>query len=321
MYFTILFLLISGISGQNVVWTDLPGPRTTTPYNPSACGNGGWNYNNNGGSNAYAYACIHHALMSDDMIRAAAYDGLSHDFLYGIAGGSGDSECGICYQIQLLAAEKVWKDDFPQLIIQVVNSGFDVMSGQLDIMVGAGGQGYFTAVNSDCGSNYCQGGPCAEGMFEGDFDAWTDAEYPNPNQCYSGGIKYFDSVDGVLEEKCRRLSGGKSELKDRILWDSCIRTNQAYLHQNFYGTNYLRVQCPEGLYRMTGLRRSDDEDYPHPDIRLPLTMTCGGSIEQGRTCVTTMHDGCVPSCAWPGKVSVDPAYPRVDRCDKENRVL
>jgi hypothetical protein len=111
--------------------------------------------------------------MSDDMIGAAEHDGLSNDFLYGIAGGSGDSECGVCYQIQLLAAEKVWKDDFPRLIIQVVNSGFDVMPGQLDIMVGAGGQGYFTAVNGDCDTHYCQGGPCAEGMFEGDFDAFA----------------------------------------------------------------------------------------------------------------------------------------------------
>jgi hypothetical protein len=159
-------------------------------------------------------------------------------------------------------------------------------------------------------------------MFGGDFEAWTDAEFPDPNKCYSGGIKYFEGA-GTLEEKCRRLSGGSETLKDRILWDSCIRSNRAYLHQNFYGTQYLRVQCPESLYRLTGLRRNNDEEdnLPYPHIEQQLPLTCGGSREQGHTCITTMHDGCVPSCAWPGKVDVDPAYPRVDRCDHDNTIL
>ena len=309
------FLLSIGAGQENIMWTTLPGPRTSNPMNPSSCGNGGYGAD-------HAFACIHHALMSDDMIRAADHDGLSHNFLYGVAGGSSDNECGACYQVQALLAEKEWRDDFPQLVLQVVNSGFDVMSGQLDIMVGAGGQGYFTAVNADCQYNHCQGGPCAEGMFGGNFDAWTDAEYPDPNRCYSGGIKYFGTNDtSFLLDKCKRLSGGGSDLKDRILWDSCVRTNQVKLHQNFYGSRYLRVQCPEGLYRTTGMRRSDDGGYPIPDIGNQLTMSCWGSIEQGRPCLTTMHDGCVPSCAWPGKVAVDPDYPRIDRCSSENQVL
>lgn len=37
----------------------------------------------------------------------------------------------------------------------MINSGSDVASGQLDIMMGAGGMGIFTAVNSDCQNRHC----------------------------------------------------------------------------------------------------------------------------------------------------------------------
>jgi len=323
---TLMAFVITTTTASNSIWswegTDLPSPRSSHPYTPSACGVWGRGGGGGGGNGGPAFACIHHALLSDDMLLAAKHDNLSEHFLYGVAGGSSDGECGKCYQIRLLDAEKVWRDDFPQLLIQIVNSGYDVMAGQFDVMVGAGGQGYFTAVNVDCGTHYCQGGPCAMGMFGGDFEAWTDAEFPDPNKCYSGGIKYFEDAGAdVLEKKCKKLSGGSQALKDRILWDSCIRSNRAYLHQNFYGTEYLRVRCPESLYRLTGLRRIDDNNLPDPHIEQQLPLTCGGSREQGHTCITTMHDGCVPSCAWPGKVEADPAYSRVDRCDYDNTVL
>jgi hypothetical protein len=256
------------------------------------------------------------AMLSDDMLLAAKWDGLDQHFAYAVAGAGSDSDAGICYQVQVLQAEKYWRDDFPFLMVQVINSGFDVMAGQLDIFMGAGGFGYFTAANSDCQTNFCKGGPCQQGLYAGNFDAWTNAQYPDPNQCYSGGIKWEPSTgEDFIWGLCRKLSGGQSKMKDKVLWDSCARSNVAYFHQNYYGTNYLRVRCPEGLYRLTGLRRQDDDSYPDAHPQNNLNLHCGGSISQGQTCISTMADFCVPSASWSGKVNTIEGYGRVDRCD------
>jgi hypothetical protein len=312
-------------SYPNALWSwrdgDVPAPRTGNgPYTPSACANGG------DGGPPYAYACPHHAMLSDDMMSAAAYDGLSRDFVYAVAGSSADAQCGECYQVQLLDAERVWRPDFPQLVVQVINSGFDVMHGQLDVFVGAGGMGYFTACNEDCKSRYCGGGPCKEGLFGGDFTAWTYSPFPDPNPCYSGGLRLLNETsDDELVARCRALSGdGNRTRKDEILLDTCVRANRELFHQNFVATRYLRVQCPKGLYRLTGLRRDEDDDarFPPPSLaNNAFTNECRGARESGKYCVTSMADGCVPSCAWPGKVRTDPQYPRVDRCGKDGSVL
>jgi hypothetical protein len=261
-------------------------------------------------------------MFTDDMLLAARRDGLDKNFVYALAGCSGDSECGKCYQVQPLDAEKTWRPDFPQLVVQCVNSGFDVLDQQLDLYVGAGGFGYFTALNSDCRQNHCEGGGCSQGMYDGDFAAWTDAEFPDRNKCYSGGVKYFDyDTEATIWEKCRRLSGSSNELKDRILWDSCGRSNLASLHQNFYAMNVLRVACPESLYRLSGMQRSDDAGLPQVNIGNQLPTRRGGNRDQGQPVITTMHDGCVPSCSWPGKVNTNPGYTRVDRCGRDGRIL
>jgi hypothetical protein len=309
------------VATANLVWTwtnstTIPGPRTSTSSAPSACANGG-------SGSSYAYACQHMNMLTDDMLLAARRDGLAEDFLYAVSGANSDSECGICYQMELLKAEKVWRDYwFPQIITQVVNSGFDVLHGSQDISHAAGGFGYYQALSSDCQYNYCDGGPCKEGMYEGDFAAWTDAEFPTKDRCYAGGLKVFNHTDyNELVRKCRRLTGEKDILNNRILWDGCIRSNLVFLHQNFYGSRYTRVQCPESLYRLTGIRRSDDEDYPYPHIDNRLDKSVDGNIESGHPATTTYSDGCRPSCAWPGKVNTVPGYSAVDVCDRQGRVL
>lgn len=302
-------------------WTqdDVPPPRTSPgPYTPSACANGPAQ------PPPYAYACPHHAMLSDDMLSAASFDGVSaDDMVYAVAGSAADAQCGACYQVQLLDAERVWRADFPQLVVQIVNSGFDVADGQLDLFVGAGGMGYFTALNQDCMAKYCNGGPCHEGMYGGSFEAWTYSPFPDPNPCYSGGLRLLNetSADDV-HARCLALSGGGGiALKDEILWDTCVRGNLQLFHQNFVSTQYLRVQCPRGLYMLTGLRREDDDTFPLPNLGNVFTNTCSGSRGSGHYCVTSMADGCVPSCAWPDKVRADPQWQRVDRCDRDGHVL
>ena len=317
--FSAFFYLLSVVqciprSQWSWIGKDIPQPRTTSPMTPSACGNGG-----RGGE--YAYACPHQAMLTEDMILAAKYDGLS-EFVYATAGSGTDADSGICYQVQLLDAERVWKSDFPQLIVQIINSGFDVMTGQLDLFMGAGGFGYFTSCNSDCSSNFCQGGPCAQGMYDGDFAAWTQAHYPDPNQCYSGGIKWLNETSNTeVELLCEALSNGKQEYKNLVLYDSCVKTNRQLFHQNFVSTKYKRVQCPPGLYRLTGIRRQDDDVFPLPDISHTLDQTCSGSRESGHYCSTCMQDCCVPSASWPNKVETHDGYGRVDRCDKNGQII
>lgn len=296
---------------------DIPGPRYTSPLTPSACSNGGF-------GDAYAYACPHQAMLTQDMQLAADFDGLSENFVYATAGSGTDQECGTCYQVQLLDAERVWRPDFPQLIVQVINSGYDVMPGQLDLFMGGGGFGYFTACNRDCFRNYCQGGRCSEGMYAGDFAAWTQAHFMDPTVCYSGGIKWLnESSPEHLEQLCKALSGNETTYKDLVLQDSCVFTNKHLFHQNFVSTKYTRVRCPEGLYRLTGIRRQDDDEggLPNPSLANTLEKSCNGSREQGHYCVTTMQDCCVPSCAWGGKVSTTSGYDRVDRCSRDGLVI
>ena len=283
-------------------------------YMPSGCSNGG--RDSQGRS---AYACPYTMLLSNDMIAAASMDGFEPStMVYAIAGASSDRECGVCYQVQLLDAEREWRDDFPMLVVQSVNSGFDVMSYQLDIFMGAGGFGYFTACNHDCSQRSCQGGGCAgEGMYDTTFDDWTgQAEYRDPNPCYSGGIKWdlVATNRTGLVAKCQRLITDPENMRDSATLDSCVRSNEAMLHQNFVSSRVARVQCPRGLYSITVMRRSDDGNYPLPSLTLHLDQECGGSRARGRYCVTTMQDCCKVSCSWPGKTSTDPQYPLVDAC-------
>lgn len=92
-----------------------PPPRNTHPLNPSACNNGGF-------GDTFAYPCPHQAMMTDDMRLASDFDVLERHFVYALTGSGTDQECGKCYPVQILDAERVWRDDFPQLIVQVNNN-------------------------------------------------------------------------------------------------------------------------------------------------------------------------------------------------------
>lgn len=292
----------------------LPTPRQG-PVLPSACANGGRD-------GVYGYACPHHMMFSPDMLLAARHDGYDGWAWYAVAGAATDADCGTCWQVTPLSGERAWNDSLGahRLIVQAVNSGFDVMPGQLDLFMGAGGMGYFTAVNADCATRHCQGGPCARGMYAGTFEAWNDAHYDDPtNPCYSGGVKWLrERPLHDLDASCGALSAGGGAYKDTVLRQSCVASNWELYHQNFESADLVRVACPDGLVRVTGLRRRDDDDgHPWPTWDLAPTVRCRGDRAQGHFCLTTMHDGCVPSCAWPGKVDADPRWSRVDTCTED----
>lgn len=303
---------------ESVYSESLPKPRQSTSSNvPSACANGGY------GSSDYGFACPHMMMFSRDMILASQRDGYDKEFWYATAGGSSDQDCGACYQVQVLDAERVWKSDFKYLILQIINSGFDVMTGQYDIFMGAGGFGYFTACNRDCQQTFCQGGSCHASNYDSSFDAWNNAHYADPNQCYSGGVKWLNesSLDVVVDGCSKIIQYDRSTFKHQTFFDSCVQSNTELFHQNFVSLHSKRVQCPDSLTRLTGLRRADDGQYPLPWSGHTYDIECRGDRTQGHYCITTMMDCCKPSCAWPNKGNPDAVWSRVDTCRQDGSLF
>jgi len=295
---------------------NLPTQRyVDTDIIPSACANGNKN-------NIYGFACPHMMMFAPDMLLAAKYDKLDKNFLYATAGSSNDNACGKCYQIKPMDAERVWNTSLSkkQLIVQVINSGFDVMPGQFDLFMGAGGFGYFTSCNKDCYTKYCQGGPCKQHFYSSTFDKWNHPHYSDPNACYSGGIKWLNEQPlNVTKKLCHQLSRDNNIYKDSTIYQSCVLSNQYLYHQNFVSLQYLPVQCPKGLTLLTGLKRNDENNLPVAHIQNPLPNKCTGSRENGRYCITTMQDCCKPSCSWTNKGSPDKVWKKVDTCSYEGR--
>lgn len=263
----------------------------------------------------YAFACPHMMMFSQDMLLAAKYDNLTENFFYATAGSSTDDDCGKCFHVSVDDEEDKHNRPKTRLIVQVINSGGDVGFRQFDLFVGAGGLGYYTACNSDCSSKYCNGGPCHTSLYTGGFSEWTNAQYQTTtNACYNGGVKWFPPMEKeVLHELCANLfkNDDPSLFKNQQVYQSCVLSNRYFYHQNFQAYRLTRVQCPEGLYKLTGLRRSDESMLPIPSLDNVLDETC-----QGKTCITTMCDCCKPSCAWRYKGKPTDEWPSVRSCDK-----
>ena len=127
---------------------------------------------------SYSYiiirTCMHIMLLSPNMQYA---DGNSWA-VYGVTGIGQTSDCGCCYQLEITCGGSASPNKY---IVQAVNTGSDVSSGQFDILVGAGG---LDAYSSDCQyGQVCSDGHCNSPYYSSDFNAWT----PDGN-CYGGGI-------------------------------------------------------------------------------------------------------------------------------------
>lgn len=310
-------LLISNINAvplwswnqtTNYFLAKFPPNKHSTNYISSSCG-GGWNSN----QNLYAFACPHMMMFSEDMILASKYDKLSTNFYYAVAGGKKDSS-GMCFQVKLTKTETpVSKIPYKDLIIQVINSGSDVSYQQFDIFMGAGGFGIYDACNNDCQNNHCSGGACNQALYKGSFSDWTNSQYQSGDVCYKGGVKWFPPYnETLLKILCSNLyKGDKGTLfKNVQLYKSCFTSNKLSYHQNFNSYQSTRVQCPKGLYLLTGLRRTDDVNFPKPNKYLNLPNGCEG------TCTTSMMDCCKASSSWyNNNPNYDPNLPEVYSCD------
>jgi len=296
---------------------NIPNPRNydNSPEIQSSCSNGEI-------SNQYGFICPHMLMFSDDMILASKYDNNFNFFHYAVAGGYSDDECGKCYQIKLLEAEDGDRLPLKQLVIQVINSGYDVQKDQWDLLMAGGGFGYYSSCNSDCSSMYCLGGPCNDHLYESVFDDWTKLKAKNSPYCYSGNDYNLNLKNHTLVyELCKNLVRENVRIMDNMTIDSCYRSYVENYHQNFVRTQYQQVQCPEGLYRLTGLRRQDDLRYELPNIQNPLHNKCVGNVQENKFCITTMQDCCKPSCAWNYKGYPSKIWPKVDTCDHHGNIF
>lgn len=302
-------------STKSFILDRFPSPHQVN-YISNSCGAGYRDFGeSNVGNDLWAFACPHMMMFSEDMMLAAKYDKLDEDFLYVTAGSRSDDDCGKCFHILVEDEEESHHRPIKHLIVQVINSGGDVGYRQLDLFVGAGGLGYYTACNTDCTSQYCGGGACQTPMYTGTFSDWTNSEFQgNGNACYNGGVKWFPPFDiNMLETLCSNLfkNDDPTLFKNQQLYKSCVESNKYFFHQNFGKYRATRVRCPEGLYMLTGLRRSDDDIFPSPSLENELNEECRGS-----TCITTMCDCCKPSCSWPYKGQPSNDWSSVRSCDK-----
>ena len=286
-------------------YENLPRQRTKRGQKDSACSNGQY-------SNNYGFGCPHMMMFSADMLLSSKYDKNDKNFFYAVAGSSTDNDCGKCYQVKVSQPQHYPKYNYKQLIVQIINSGGDVAPGQFDLFMGAGGFGIYTACNSDCAMQYCNGGGCKTNLYAGNFKQWTGVPYYDRNLCYAGGLNKLNSTTISM---CRSLTNNQTTLKDRILIDSCYLSNKNLYHQNFYKADSTRVQCPKGLYMLTGLRRADDNIYPIAHIENPLTIHCSN-----KACITTMCDCCKPSCAWWDKGNPTREWFAVDTCNSDGYI-
>lgn len=302
--------MISGIMYND---STIPHQRDYSKEVPSACSN---NNDPNKG-----FACPHLLMFSSDMLLAAQRDGLGDSFFYGTAATSTDSECGKCYQVRVTDALTKWNETLAQrhVILQITNSGFDVVAGQYDVYMAAGGFGYYTACNKDCNSHFCKGGPSPVGMFEGSFEQWNrDKGY---DTCYSGGLNLVAEDDPEqIWTKCGGLTNGFTQqmvsFKNDVLYQSCWYSNLLLYHQNFLSTDSVRVKCPDGLGLLTGLKRNDENGLLEPNLANTLPIQC-----RQRACFTNYQDCCKMSCSWNYKGSPDSVFGRIDTCDSEGLII
>lgn len=246
-----------------------------------------------GGNEKLGWSCPHLMLLSPDMQLAAQADGNTWA-VYGVAGVGNTNDCGSCYQLEITGTNGSPMPSPNKYIVQGVNTGGDLSNAQFDILLGAGGFGIFDACSSDCHTRSCSTN-CNAPQFTGGFSAWTP-----DNNCYGGGVHSADD--------CSKLTSTNS-FADATLLYGCPTAITRNYHVNFQ-VQWARVQCPESLYKVVGIRRKDDTNYPLPQPNMQLS-------QRGRT--TTTMDCCKPTCAWRQNVEsfTDPTFPQVYNCNKE----
>lgn len=188
------------------------------------------------------------------------------------------------------------------IIFQAINEGGDVMSGNVDLQMAAGGEGAFLGCTNPSGG----GTPMFAGV--GDYPS-VFGEHP-----FSGGPS--------TKDQCQLLPEFPSALPDNdvppgavSLIEECERsfdlklrkppgngdTNPRILTRSW-------IPCPDELVELTGLKRTDD----------PAQAIDQASDISDSSHMTRMMDCCKPSAGWIGNVyNYDANFPAVMACQAD----
>ena len=175
-----------------------------------------------------AYTCI-------DMIPVAVNDTLAYAF--GAAPGADEkSTCGKCYQIQFNGEGKYGTKEAhgllkkKTLIIMSSNVGYDVGSGQFDIMIPGGGVGLFDALSKQLGVNKSDLGKEYGGFYSTCEDQLgADASAAQFKSCVS--------------QKCESVFKGRNS----TMYDGCMWFVNWFEAANNPVTLFKQVECPQYL--------------------------------------------------------------------------
>eukprot|EP00035_Acanthoeca_spectabilis_P005924 m.118823 g.118823 ORF g.118823 m.118823 type:complete len:428 (-) comp13260_c1_seq4:575-1858(-) len=227
-----------------------------------------------------AYACMDWGVGSGAMIAAAVAEGMNATHFFGVGSyGSGNDNLGKCFEIDIGIGRLA--------LLQVVNTGGDVATGQFDLQMGDGGFGVFNA----CAAPTTGGAPP---MFSGptsafgtQYGGWTHkadcVQLPKMPQTLPSLPPNEPDLVGLCEAGFNigcRVDGG----------------------QNPSIKSARRVVCPAALVKLTGLNRTD-----------------GGNQEShGAGTLTRMMDCCKPSAGWTANIQYpDPNHPAVIPCTSD----
>ena len=283
---------------------------------------------------ALSYACLDWSVGSNRMEKAAdAYKNRTgdntQDVIFGVGSyDAGSTNMGKCYEIQWGDGAHSNKTN-KKLILQVVNEGGDVHNKSFDVQQVGGGFGICNAVtNETYGGGECKAEKTSDKnltcaplnpMFEGSTNAdwgmqmggWRKkAECDNlPDNSATANSK----EEKTLKEMCEvRFNLGLTVDKDMH------ENNVEDLDTNPPVKSRKRIQCPQELYTITGLRRSD-EDFADNEEYIESEHP---GEESG--ILTSMFDGCKPSSGWAGNIKDtddnivgDPNYPATVGCQRD----
>ena len=173
----------------------------------------------------------------------AVSDQLSYGYT-AVAALAGSDICGKCYQLQFTGSSHNGGSDpgsallaGKTMIVQAINIGGDVGSGQFDIAIPGGGVGAFNACSSQWGVTASQLGPSYGGFLAA---------------CKQQGISDHAGLKSCVMQKCTSVFSDKglTELADGCRW--FVDWFQAADNPSL---QYAEVACPNDLMNR-GLRRS-----------------------------------------------------------------
>lgn len=289
----------------------------------------------------YIHMCPRMMLGSPLMIQAQQLDAkqnpnikkynyavVGHDLNKELDPGTPEETCGQCYEI-------IFKDpNVAPLIAQAFNTAATgPQKINFDIYMPVGGYGAFNSIINDSNFTHTtktksfayKAQPTISGYSYGALGGglrgsllYSNQEAPDGNGCSDKVNNYCITKDDY-KEKCQEIKGNDSN-QTKLVQSACEWVFNNNYHWNHLVEKVRRVQCPENLSKVTGLKRLDTS-LPIPGEGDNGWITASSSLTIG---TTTMEDGCKPTCSNIYAVkgsTLDTNYNVMYSCDKNGNVF